>query len=136
MCPTKTPIRVGVLYEETQMTVGVSVTEDLAGLDLLGNLTPQTINLIATMNPQFASMVPYAIPMDFLYISSSMDSAHVTPDMYVRPTHTYATAPRDLDILLLGGPNPATVKEESLSFLKEAMVGKEWGVAGEEGYYK
>jgi hypothetical protein len=58
--------------------------------------------------------------MDFLYISSSMDSAHVTPDMYVRPTHTYATAPRDLDILLLGGPNPATVKEESLSFLKEA----------------
>lgn len=40
--------------------------------------------------------------------------------MYVRPTHTYATAPRDLDILLLGGPNPATVKEESLSFLKEA----------------
>ncbi|CAN9116748.1 unnamed protein product [Alternaria alternata] len=113
MCPTKTPIRVGVLYEETQMT-------DLAGLDLLGNLTPQTINLIATMNPQFASMVPYAIPMDFLYISSSMDSAHVTPDMYVRPTHTYATAPRDLDILLLGGPNPATVKEESLSFLKEA----------------
>ncbi|RYO02204.1 hypothetical protein AA0120_g611 [Alternaria tenuissima] len=113
MCPTKTPIRVGVLYEETQMT-------DLAGLDLLGNLTPQTINLIATMNPQFASMVPHAIPMDFLYISSSMDSAHVTPDMYVRPTHTYATAPRDLDILLLGGPNPATVKEESLSFLKEA----------------
>ncbi|RYN32976.1 hypothetical protein AA0112_g5873 [Alternaria arborescens] len=113
MCPTKTPIRVGVLYEETQMT-------DLAGLDLLGNLTPQTINLIAAMNPQFASMVPHAIPMDFLYISSSMDSAHVTPDMYVRPTHTYATAPRDLDILLLGGPNPATVKEESLSFLKEA----------------
>ncbi|KAI5380434.1 hypothetical protein J4E82_001012 [Alternaria postmessia] len=109
---------------------------DLAGLDLLGNLTPQTINLIAAMNPQFASMVPHAIPMDFLYISSSMDSAHVTPDMYVRPTHTYATAPRDLDILLLGGPNPATVKEESLSFLKEAMVGKEWGVAGEEGYYK
>jgi hypothetical protein len=27
MCPTKTPIRVGVLYEETQMTVGVSVAE-------------------------------------------------------------------------------------------------------------
>jgi hypothetical protein len=27
MCPTKTPIRVGVLYEGTQMTVGVSVAE-------------------------------------------------------------------------------------------------------------
>ena len=93
---------------------------DLAGLDLLGNLTPQTINLIIAMNPQFASMAPHAIPMTFLYISSTMEPAHVTPDMYVRPTHTYATAPRDLDILLLGGPNPATVHEESLVFLKEA----------------
>lgn len=27
MHPTKTPIRVGVLYEGTQMTVGVSVAE-------------------------------------------------------------------------------------------------------------
>jgi transcriptional regulator GlxA family with amidase domain len=93
---------------------------DLAGLDLLGNLTPQTINLVIAMNPQLASMAPHAIPMTFVYISSSMDPAHVTPDMYVRPTHTYANAPRDLDILLLGGPNPATVHEESLVFLKEA----------------
>ncbi|KAI4655389.1 hypothetical protein J4E93_000101 [Alternaria ventricosa] len=113
MSSIRTPIRVGVLYEGTQMT-------DLAGLDLLGNLTPQTINLIIAMNPQFASMAPHAIPMSFLYISSTMDPAQVTPDMYVRPTHTYATAPRDLDILLLGGPNPATVHEDSLVFLKEA----------------
>ncbi|KAG9192293.1 hypothetical protein G6011_11027 [Alternaria panax] len=72
------------------------------------------------MNPQFTSMASHTIPMDFLYMSSSMDPAHVTPDMYVRPTHTYTTAPRDLDILLIGGSNPATVKEESLVFLKEA----------------
>jgi transcriptional regulator GlxA family with amidase domain len=110
---TKTPLRVGVLYEETQMT-------DLAGLDLLGNLTPQTINLVAEIVPEISVLKQYAVPMSFLYISSSMEPARCTPDMYVQPTHTYENAPRDLDILLLGGPNPMTVKEESLVFLKEA----------------
>jgi transcriptional regulator GlxA family with amidase domain len=60
--------------------------------------------------------------MEFLYISSSLDLAWTTPEMYVKPTHTYENAPRDLDILLLGGPNPATVKEESLAFLREAST--------------
>jgi transcriptional regulator GlxA family with amidase domain len=110
---TQKPLRVGVLYEETQMT-------DLAGLDLLGNLTPQTIDLMCEIVPEFAVFKPRAIPMEFLYISSSMELARTTPDMYVRPTHTYDNAPRDLDILLLGGPNPMTVKDASLSFLKEA----------------
>lgn len=40
--------------------------------------------------------------------------------MYVRPTHTYANAPRDLDIIMIGGPNPTTVHPESLTFLQEA----------------
>lgn len=40
--------------------------------------------------------------------------------MNVQPTHTYETAPRDLDILVIGGPNPGTVPEASLTFLREA----------------
>lgn len=110
---TKKPLRVGVFYEEVQMT-------DLAGIDLLGNLTPKTLNLVADLNPTFEPFKQRAIPMEFLYISSSLDLAWMTPDMHVKPTHTYATAPRDLDMLILGGPNPMTVKEESLTFLKEA----------------
>ncbi|CAO2647800.1 Nn.00g087220.m01.CDS01 [Neocucurbitaria sp. VM-36] len=109
----KTPLRVGVLYEETQMT-------DLAGLDFLGNLTPKTLNLLASMDPVYAPLTQHAVPMSFLYISSSLSPAWTTPEMYVTPTHTYANAPRDLDILLLGGPNPATVHEDSLTFLREA----------------
>lgn len=107
------PLRVGVLYEDTQMT-------DLAGLDILGNLTPKTINLVAELVPEVASLKPLAVPMEFLYISSSLELACTTPEMLVKPTHTYANAPRDLDIILIGGPNPATVKDESLVFLKEA----------------
>ncbi|OAL49438.1 class I glutamine amidotransferase-like protein [Pyrenochaeta sp. DS3sAY3a] len=110
---TQTPLRVGVLYEDTQMT-------DLAGLDLLGNLTPKTIDLVATMLPSFLPLKARAIPMTFLYISSSLDLATTTPEMRVQPTHTYATAPRDLDILLLGGPDPMAVHPDSLTFLKEA----------------
>jgi transcriptional regulator GlxA family with amidase domain len=110
---TKKPLRVGVLYEETQMT-------DLVGLDLLGNLTPQTINLMCELVPGYTVFKQHVISMEFLYISSSMELARTTPDMYVRPTHTYENAPRDLDILLVGGPNPLTVKEGSLSFLREA----------------
>jgi transcriptional regulator GlxA family with amidase domain len=58
--------------------------------------------------------------MEFLYISSSLDLAWTTPEMYVKPTHTYANAPRDLDIIVMGGPDPTNVKEESLTFLREA----------------
>jgi transcriptional regulator GlxA family with amidase domain len=112
---TQKPLRIGVFYEETQMT-------DLAGLDLLGNLTPKVLNMVASMDPTFEPFKQHAIPMEFLYISSSLDLAWTTPEMYVKPTHTYENAPRDLDILLLGGPNPATVKEESLTFLREASA--------------
>jgi transcriptional regulator GlxA family with amidase domain len=112
---TQKPLRIGVFYEETQMT-------DLAGLDLLGNLTPKVLNMVAALNPAFEPFKQRAVPMEFLYISSSLDLAWTTPEMYVRPTHTYENAPRDLDILLLGGPDPANVKEESLTFLREAST--------------
>ena len=60
--------------------------------------------------------------MEFLYISSTLEPAWTTPEMFVRPTHTYANAPRDLDIILLGGPDPAQVHEESLVFLQEVST--------------
>ncbi len=93
---------------------------DLCGLDLLGNLTPRVMDQMTEFMPQFAHLKPLTVPMDFLYISSSLDLSWVTPEMHIKPTHTYANAPRDLDILVLGGPIPTKVKPESLEFLKEA----------------
>ncbi|KAF3002105.1 hypothetical protein E8E13_009812 [Curvularia kusanoi] len=113
--PPRTPLRVGVFFEDTQMT-------DLVGLDLLGNLTPKTIDLVSSLQPSLAGLKDLAIPIEFLYISSSLSPAYTTPSMLVTPTHTYANAPRDLDILLIGGPDPMSVKDESLSFLREASM--------------
>jgi hypothetical protein len=111
--PSSKPLRIGVLYEETQMT-------DLAGLDILDNVSTKKFDMLLSMNPSLAPLRPLTVPMEFLYISSSLSTAWTTPEMHVTPTHTYANAPRDLDILLLGGPDPSAVKEESLTFLREA----------------
>ena len=107
------PLRVGILFEEVQMT-------DLAGLDFLGAQTPENMAVNVQLSSAFEPLMELTTPMEFLYISSSMDPSWVTPKMYVKPQYTYEDAPRDLDIILLGGPNPATVKESSLAFLREA----------------
>jgi hypothetical protein len=110
---TKTPLRVGILYEEVQLS-------DLAGLDLLGQQTPEIMALNAKIIPALEPYVHLTTPMAFLYISSSLNVTTITPSLYVQPTHTYDDAPRDLDILYIGGPNPETVDSRSLSFLREA----------------
>ncbi|KAJ8107400.1 hypothetical protein OPT61_g8894 [Boeremia exigua] len=109
----KQTLRVGVLFEETQMT-------DLVGLDILNNLTPKTLDIMSALLPSVESLREHTVPMEFLYISSSLDLAWTTPEMHVKPTHTYTNAPRDLDILLIGGPDPMSVKPASLGFLREA----------------
>ncbi|KAF9740010.1 hypothetical protein PMIN02_009640 [Paraphaeosphaeria minitans] len=107
------PLRIGVLYEEVQLT-------DLAGLDILGNMSSRVVNMVANLIPAMEQLKPYARDMEFLYISSSLEPAWATPDIFIRPTHTYDNAPRDLDIILLGGPDPHNVPEASLTFLREA----------------
>tara|TARA_R110002003_G_scaffold127_10_gene11986 strand:+ start:27039 stop:27662 length:624 start_codon:yes stop_codon:yes gene_type:complete len=110
---TQKPLRIGVFYEEVQMS-------DLAGLDFFGNLTPKIIDVVAQLQPELAPLKHFTIPIEFLYISSSTELARCTPEMYVKPTHTYDNAPRDLDILLIGGRELSTIKEESLTYLREA----------------
>lgn len=106
-------LRIGVLYEEVQMT-------DLAGLDVLGNMSSRIIDMVSNVVPGLDKLKPFAQDMEFLYISSSEELSWATPDMYIRPTHTYDNAPRDLDIILIGGPDPSKVPEASLKFLREA----------------
>lgn len=113
LTPNAKPLRIGVLYEEVQMT-------DLAGLDILGNMSSRIINMVSNVVPALDKLKPFAQDMEFLYISSSEELSWTTPDMYIRPTHTYDNAPRDLDIILIGGPDPSKVPEASLTFLREA----------------
>lgn len=112
---TKKPLRVGVFFEQVQML-------DLAGLDMLGAHTPEILAISIELDHAFKPLLAHATPMEFLYISSSLETSWMTPKTLVQPTHTYENAPRDLDILLIGGPNPATVAPASLEFLKEASL--------------
>lgn len=107
------PLRIGILFENVQMS-------DLSGLDVLGAQTPEIMDITVQMNPSLAPLRSLATPMEFHYISSSRDLAWITPKMWVRPDYTYTDAPRNWDVLLLGGPDPAAVAEESLRFLREA----------------
>jgi len=69
----------------------------------------------------YRHLVPKAYEIEFLYISSSLETARTTPSVRITPTHTYETAPRDLDILLIGGPNPAHHPAGSREYLREAF---------------
>ncbi|KAF2645000.1 DJ-1/PfpI family protein [Massarina eburnea CBS 473.64] len=110
--PKKT-LRIGILYEEVQMA-------DLVGIDIIGNCSSRVVDMMTALIPSATTVQFPSIDMEFLYIASTLEPTWTTPKMFVRPTHTYDNAPRDLDIILIGGPNPATVPEASLKFLREA----------------
>ena len=67
---------------------------------------------------------PFAVDMEFLYISSSLEPAMMTPTVRCVPTHTYENAPRDLDILLVGGPPLSSRPEGSIKYIKEVCEDK------------
>jgi len=81
MAPDSKTIRIGVLFEHTQMT-------DLAGLDVIGNLSTRIFDLVVQVNPAISGLRNLYSPMEFLYIASSLEPAWTSPEMYVKPTHT------------------------------------------------
>lgn len=113
--PAHKPLRIGVLYEQTQLT-------DLAPLDILDLASTAKLDMMIPLDPSLAPLRPRTVPMEFLYISSSLAPAWTTPSMHIQPTHTYATAPPDLDVLVLGGPDPTRVCAASLAFLRAAST--------------
>ncbi|KAF2872053.1 class I glutamine amidotransferase-like protein [Massariosphaeria phaeospora] len=112
---TPPPLRIGVLFEDVQIA-------DLIGLDIFVNMSRKTLDTFAPTLPALALLQPLSRPTTFHYTASSLTPTWTTNEMHVQPTHTYASAPRDFDVLLVGGPNPATVKPESLQYLREAVT--------------
>jgi transcriptional regulator GlxA family with amidase domain len=111
-------LRIGVFIESVQLT-------DITCIDLLGNCSKEYITVAAQFG--FGHFLPVAVPMEFLYIGPSMDPCTLTPSVKVLPTHTYDSAPRDLDILVVGGPPLNVRSEPSLRYLREAAKGPEEG---------
>ena len=60
---------------------------------MIGNCGRELIEAVAPMG--YRHLVPKAYEIEFLYISSSLETARTTPSVRITPTHTYETAPRD-----------------------------------------
>ena len=89
------PIQIGVMMENVQLS-------DITGIDCFGNLTPEYVKILSD---EFGiDVLSSAQEMVFHYISSTMSPAFMTPSISINPTATYDNAPRDLDVLLIGGP--------------------------------
>ncbi|KAK4646956.1 uncharacterized protein QC761_0029500 [Podospora bellae-mahoneyi] len=118
-------LRIGVLLELVQLS-------DIMGIDLFGNLSASYLNQVLPLDPKFGAFTPHAMNIEFFYIASSLEPATTTPPnaslpnsiggFRFLPNVTYDDCPRDLDIILIGGPLPTHRPEAADRFMKEA-----WG---------
>jgi transcriptional regulator GlxA family with amidase domain len=117
-------LRIGVMLEEVQLA-------DIIGIDIFGNLTHSYISAFADLDPRCTQWLPHSLTIEFFYIAAALDPASTTPPQAGQrstagfkflPNTTYDTCPRDLDIVLIGGPLPSHRPPQADKFMKEA-----WG---------
>ncbi|OIW23879.1 hypothetical protein CONLIGDRAFT_718833 [Coniochaeta ligniaria NRRL 30616] len=114
--PTNPPtIRVGVMMENVQLA-------DIVGIDILGNLTPSFMSKVLATSPAHAALATLAVPFEFFYLATTLDPAPATPSLRFVPNVTYDSCPRDLDIVIVGGPFLDHRPPAAERFMKEA-----WG---------
>lgn len=111
---TLKPLRIGVMMEEVQLL-------DIAGSDLLASLSSETVEAgYAAFPEMIGPLRKYAPSMTFYFLASTLEPVKVTMGLKFVPTMTYDDCPRDLDIVLIGGPwlnhRPAAASK----FMKEA----------------
>ncbi|KAK4239284.1 isonitrile hydratase [Achaetomium macrosporum] len=109
--PTK--LRIGVMLESVQLS-------DIIGIDILGNLSREYFRGAITLDPSLKRFESRAIDMEFFYLATTLDPAFVTPGLKVVPTVTYDDCPRDLDIVITGGPLPSHRPPQAERFIREA----------------
>ncbi|KAK3938444.1 hypothetical protein QBC46DRAFT_460230 [Diplogelasinospora grovesii] len=116
---TKKVLRIGVMLEAVQLS-------DIVGIDILGNLSKMYMDAIKTMSPAIAASESSAVDMEFLYIATTLDpnatQNFLTPNLHFVPTVTYDDCPRDLDIIIIGGPLPSHRPPQADKFMKEAWT--------------
>ncbi|EFQ35997.1 DJ-1/PfpI family protein [Colletotrichum graminicola] len=94
---------------------------DIVGIDMFGNLSRKYYNKVKDYDPEFAQWADPPIEMDFFYISSTLAPAEMTPGLKFVPNVTYDDCPRDLDLVLIGGPMPDHRPPSADRFMKEAF---------------
>ncbi|KAH9203482.1 DJ-1/PfpI family protein [Cadophora sp. DSE1049] len=107
-------LQIGIMMESVQLS-------DIVGVDVFGNLSTEYVKALSELGADFDKFMPLATDMTFHWISTSLELAGMTPTMKIAPTVTYDNAPRNLDILLIGGSAPSFRPAAADKFLKEAM---------------
>ncbi|GKT60968.1 DJ-1 family protein [Colletotrichum tofieldiae] len=110
---TQQALRIGVMMENVQLA-------DVTGMDILGNLSKAHHEVGVTFDPSFAKWADDAVPMTFYYIGTTLEPTSTSPSMKYLPNTTYDDCPRDLDILIIGGPAPTHRPPQADRFMKEA----------------
>jgi len=105
------PFRVGIMIENVQFS-------DVACVDIIGNLGKE--NMAFAVGLGYQEFLPLGLDLEVLYISSNLEPAFMTSSVKILPTITYDDCPRDLDILLIGGPPPDHRPEAAGRFMAEA----------------
>ena len=127
---TPKPLRIGVMLEEVQLA-------DIVGIDIFGNLSTPYVSGVISIAPQYAKFASHALDIEFFYIATTLETSFMTPPQSTSssglpksaetiagfkflPNVTYDSCPRDLDILLIGGPVPTHRPPQAERFMKEA----------------
>ncbi len=108
-------LRIGVLLEAVQFS-------DIIGIDILGNLSKSYMSLVESIGEEWAAFAPHAIDMEYFFVATTLDPTEITPGLRIVPTVTYDECPRDLDMVLVGGPVPTHRPESADRFIKEAWA--------------
>ncbi|KAF6805936.1 dj-1 family protein [Colletotrichum sojae] len=109
----KKTLRVGVMLESVQMS-------DIMGIDLLGNLSLEYYQKVQSFDPEFNQFDGLAPAITFYFIATTLEPAEMTPGLRFLPNVTYDDCPRDLDLVLIGGPLPSHRPPQADRFMKEA----------------
>ncbi|KAK4038984.1 class I glutamine amidotransferase-like protein [Parachaetomium inaequale] len=114
----KTPrrLRIGVMMDEVQLS-------DIMGIDIFGNLSQEYMAKVQVFEPKWGAIEHHAAPMEFFYIATTLEPANLTPDgLRFVPNVTYDDCPRDLDIVIVGGPLWTHRPAQADRFMKEAWL--------------
>ncbi|KAI9146917.1 hypothetical protein HJFPF1_12945 [Paramyrothecium foliicola] len=106
-------LRIGVMMEAVQLA-------DIMGIDIIGNLSRSHYESSLTIDNSFKKYADHITDMEFYYIATTLEPTEATPSIRYLPNATYDTCPRDLDILIIGGPLPSHRPPQADRFMKEA----------------
>jgi len=114
----KKSLRIGVMMDNVQLL-------DIVGIDLIGNLSREYMNFVKDsmppeLAPFLASFESHALDIEFFFLAPTLEPTIMTPKLSYVPNMTYDDCPRDLDIVLVGGPVLSHRPPQADKFMREA----------------